>query len=482
MEKKEKRTLRKIPYDVEAEQAVLGSALINENAVLGIMEKLKEDDFYVNSHKVIFSCMLDLYTSNKPIDMVTLLDILQVKGIEESVGGLDYVLSLTNAPPNEANYKHYVDIVKRDSILRKLIAASEEIIEKTYTNEEEDMLSFAEKKIFDIAEKEDTSSLVDMVSVIPSVMQKFEEIDKNGGAIRGVPTGFSELDAITHGLQKSDLILLAARPSFGKTSLAMNIVNNAAIKYNKKVAVFSLEMPKEQITQRTLCSISGVSMEKALGGELSKTEWKALHEGGKKLNNAKLYIDDSSLNTPTNILSKCRRLKREEGGLDLVMIDYLQLMTSGKRGYDGSNRQNEIGDLTRSLKIAARELDVPILLLSQLSRDVDKRKDDHRPVLSDLRESGSIEQDADIVMFIYNPEHYGDVETAPNMRELMIAKHRNGSLANIKLKWIPELTTFVDIGQNSERKSLEESVPQYYEEEEKVALSDEDAPPEDIEY
>ncbi|MBR1984111.1 MAG: replicative DNA helicase [Clostridia bacterium] len=457
MERKQDKMARVIPHNIEAEQSVLGCNLIDDNVVLQVMNLLKVEDFYTEAHKTIFEAMVDIYNSNKPIDYVTLTDELDRKGVLEAVGGIDYITTLTNIVPSAANYKHYAEIVKRDSTLRRVIHASQEIIDLAYRNEDENILGFAEKSIFDIAQENDFSSLTHISEVLPDVLSKFELIDKNGGLLRGVPTGFNELDKITNGFQKSDLILLAARPSVGKTSLAMNFVTNAALK-GKYCAVFSLEMPKEQLTQRALCSISGVSMEKALSGKLNSSDWKALWEGNKKLIEKQVFIDDSSMNTPVEVLSKCRRLKREHG-LDLIMIDYLQLMNSGKVSRD-ANRQQEISDITRNLKIAARELQVPIILLSQLSREIEKRAD-HRPQLSDLRESGAIEQDADIVMFIHSPDRYADLESedGPNIREIVVAKHRNGALANIKVKWIPEITTYVDIGKNSEVKSLEEMAP-----------------------
>ncbi|MBQ9786126.1 MAG: replicative DNA helicase [Clostridia bacterium] len=459
MDKKTKLQPRSIPNNIEAEQSILGCNLLDDNVAIQIMSMLKPEDFYTEAHKTIFEAMTTIHAASKPIDYVTLTDELERMGVLESVGGIDYITTLTNIVPSSANFKHYADIVKRTSLMRKLIRSSQEIIEKAYEGQEENILGFAEKTIFDISEQENFSSLVAIGDTLDSVLNKFEEIDKNGGQVRGITTGLESLDKLTGGLQRSDLILLAARPSVGKTSLAMNIVNNAALLGKHKVAVFSLEMPKEQITQRTLCSVSGVSMEKALKGKLQPSDWSALWEGSKKLSDAKIYIDDSSMNTSVQILSKCRRLKREQGGLDLVMIDYLQLMSPAKKSKD-SNRQNEVAEITRNLKIAARELNVPIILLSQLSRDIEKREG-HEPVLSDLRESGAIEQDADIVMFIHNPSRYGDlqVEDGPNICELIVAKHRNGSLAKIKLKWIPEITTFVDVGANSDKKSLEEMAP-----------------------
>ena len=457
MERKQDKSARTIPHNIEAEQSILGCNLIDDKIVLQVMSALKPDDFYSEAHKTIFEAMYEIYSNNKPIDYVTLNDELERKGSLEAVGGIEYITTLTNVVPSAANFMHYVNIIKRDSTLRKIIRASQEIIDQAYSGEDTNVLSFAEKSIFDIAQQNDFSSLTHISEVLPDVLNKFEMIDKNGGLLRGVPTGFNELDRITNGFQKSDLILLAARPSVGKTSLAMNFVTNAALK-GKYCAVFSLEMPKEQLTQRALCSISGVSMEKALGGKLNSSDWKALWEGNKKLIEKQVFIDDSSMNTPVEVLSKCRRLKREHG-LDLVMIDYLQLMNSGKISRD-ANRQQEISEITRNLKIAARELQVPIILLSQLSREIEKRAD-HRPQLSDLRESGAIEQDADIVMFIDAPDRYADLESedGPNIRKIIVAKHRNGELADIKVKWIPEITTYTDIGANSERQSLEDMAP-----------------------
>ena len=457
--KSKEKSARIIPHNIEAEQSVLGCNLLDDNISIQIMEKLKPEDFYTEAHKTIFEIMKKIYNQNKPIDYVTLTDELDRAGLLETVGGMDYITTLTNVVPSATNYKHYCDIVKRDSILRKVIRSSQEIIEKAYNAQDENVLGFAEKSIFDISEQEDFSSLQPITDTLGEVLNKFEEIAKNGGNNKGIPTGFMALDKITNGLQRSDLILVAARPSVGKTSLAMNIVSNAALLGKCKCAVFSLEMPKQQIVQRMLCSVSGVSMEKALSGKLNESDWKALWEGDKKLGEAFIYVDDSSMNTQVEILSKCRRLKREQGGLDLVMIDYLQLMNSARKGRE-VNRQQEISEITRSLKIAAKELQVPIILLSQLSRDIEKREG-HRPVLSDLRESGAIEQDADIVMFIHNPAKYGDVEdeNGPNVCELIIAKHRNGSLGTIKIKWIPEITTFVDVGANSDIKSLENLAP-----------------------
>ena len=451
-----KKNARMMPHSTEAEQAVLGCLLIDENLPLQIMSVLKEEDFYLESHSQIFSAMSNLYNTNRPVDFVTLSDELDKSGMLESVGGIDYITLLTNVIPSSANYNHYVEIVKRDSVLRRLIASGQKIIETAFESEDKtEALGTAEKLIFEISQNEDRSSLEHIGDALKNVIDKFDKIAKDNNALRGIPTGFKDLDKVTNGLQNSDLILLAARPGVGKTSFAMNIITNAAINQGKKCAIFSLEMPNTQLAQRALCSVASVSMAKALKGDLNVEEWKALWAANKKLNDSGLYIDDSSMNTPIDVLSKCRRLKRENG-LDLVMIDYLQLMNSGGKVKD--NRQQEISEITRYLKIAARELNVPIILLSQLSRAVETRKD-HRPQLSDLRESGSIEQDADIVMFIYKADMYNDVvnEDEPGVCELNIAKHRNGSIETIKLRWIGECTTFVDYDKKPTRQSVDNS-------------------------
>lgn len=433
-----------MPHSIEAEQSVLGSMLIDNEAPLTIFSALTGDDFYSAVNKKIYERMQELYRANKPIDFVTLTDLLDKNGELENVGGIEYVTTLTNAVPSAANFKYYVDIVKRDSLFRKLISSGQKIIETAYdATDDKAALKFAEKEIFDIAENQDVSSLEHIEGALKEVIEKLNQIAKDPNSLRGLSTGFTDLDAITNGLQNSDLILLAARPGVGKTSLAMNIVTNAAVDGKKNCAIFSLEMPKTQIAQRSMCSVAGVSMEKALKGQLSVDEWTAMIKASRKLSEANIFIDDSSINDPNDILSKCRRIKRERG-LDLVMIDYLQLMKADKNStFD--NKVLEVGEITRTLKIAARELNVPIILLSQLSRAVEQRKGDHRPVLSDLRDSGSIEQDADIVMFIYKPDMYNDVVTEESdVAELIVAKHRNGRQGTVKLRWIGETTSFSD--------------------------------------
>ncbi|MBE7082547.1 MAG: replicative DNA helicase [Clostridiales bacterium] len=444
MEQKRQTKAKMMPHSMEAEQSVLGACLIDDEAANSIMNTLTKDDFYLEAHQEIFSAMYNIFAKNQPIDYVTLTDELDNGTLLQSIGGLEYITKLTNVLPSAANFKVYVDIVKRDSVLRKIIRSSQNIIENTYdSSDKEEAIDFAEQVIFEIGKEEETSSLVHIGGALADVIKKFDTLSKNKDGIKGISTGFKEFDAVTNGLQNSDLILLAARPGVGKTSFAMNIITNAAVKEKKKCAIFSLEMPRIQIAQRAVCSVASVSMAKALKGNLAVDEWKSLWTANKQLTEAGIFIDDSSMNTPMSILSKCRRLKREQG-LDLVMIDYLQLMSSGKSKVE--SRQNEVSEMTRYLKIAARELNIPIIVLSQLSRAVEQRKGDHKPQLSDLRESGSIEQDADIVLFIYKPDMYNDVvnEDEPGICTLSIAKHRNGELKDIKLRWIGEYTTFVD--------------------------------------
>ena len=471
MDKKVNEKFKIMPHSIEAEQSVLGAMMINSEVPIDVVNTLKETDFYANAHAQIYASMQELYRANKPIDFVTLTDALEKAGKLEDVGGIEYLTALTNVLPSTANYKHYVDIVKRDSLFRKLVNCGRDISERAYNaTDKDELLKFAEKQVFDISEQEDISNLEHIDGALKQVIDKFDAIAKDPNVLRGLPTGFVDLDKLTNGLQKSDLILIAARPGAGKTSLAMNIALNVATQGKKNVAIFSLEMPKTQIAQRSVCSIAGVSMEKALKGRLSVEEWKAMLGASKKLSESNIYIDDSSMTTPIDILSKCRRIKREKG-LDLIVIDYLQLMSTGNRKVE--NRQLEISEMTRMLKIAARELDVPIILLSQLSRTVETRKD-HRPILSDLRESGAIEQDADIVMFIYRPDLYNDVpnEDEPGVCEVIVAKHRNGPLDTIKVRWIGETTSFTNLNYRPQKKASADPQTVLA-----STFTDEDAPP-----
>lgn len=439
-----------MPNNLDAEQAILGCLLIDNSIISEVLEKLSEDDFYTESHQLILSAMKQVYYEHKPLDMVTLADKLDTEGNLAKSGGLEYLTDLTAAVPSSANYNHYFEIIRRDSVNRKLIRASRDII-KYAQGSDDDLKSvqFAEELIYDISRRNDSSKINDIreSDAVDAVLDKFQKLDKDKDAYRGIQTGFFKLDRLTNGLQKSDLIVLAARPGMGKTSLAMNIVESAAMKYDKVCAVFSLEMPEVQIIQRLLCSYAGVSMSDALSGgeKLTANDWKALMKSAEKLRKCRIYIDDSSRVTPAEILSKCRRIKAKNNGqLDLIMIDYIQLMSSGKNNSE-QNRTQEVAEITRELKIMAKELDVPVIALSQLRRMLTKE-----PQLSDLRESGAIEQDADIVMFINRPyvtateEEIKKNNLAKDAADLIIAKHRNGGLDRIKLRFKGELTKFVN--------------------------------------
>ena len=466
---------RVLPNNLEAEQAVLCSCMIDNDAAINIVSKLEPADFYSQAHKTIFEAIVDLYQKNKPIDIITLTDALETKGVLQAVGGVSYLTSLTNVLPSTGYYMSHVEIVRKNSVLRKLISASNEIIKNAYSNDDVDALSFAEKAIFEIAEKGQVSSLESLANSLTAVMENFEDIYKDGGNVRGVPTGFYQLDRITNGLQKSDLILIAARPSVGKTSLAMNIVTNAALEAKAKCAVFSLEMSKEQLAQRMLCSVANVDMSKALHGELNEADWAKLWKAHKKLSECKIYVDDSSLNRPSQILSKCRKLKRERG-LDLIMIDYLQLMTGDTKS---DNRQTEVSEISRKMKILAKEINVPVILLSQLSRAVEQRST-KLPVLSDLRESGAIEQDADMVMFIHRPDQENPANaTGEEVKkprdyqvQLIIAKHRNGELGTIPLGWVGSRVSFVNLTKDANAKSIEDEYDKMQPPPEPVEVSD----------
>ncbi len=435
-----------LPNSLEAEQALLGCILLDNDAQSDIFSKLNVEDFYSEAHRNIYDSMMKVYNKSIPVDFVTLTNQLEVEKKLETIGGIDYITYLTNVVPSAANFQHYLNIVKNSSVRRHLISEAQEIIKSAFDSEDGDKaMREAEKRIFDLSQKETSSDLEHVGKpggTLTTVLKQISELAENKGKMRGIPTGYKDFDAITNGLQKSDLILLAARPGVGKTSFAMNIAVDAAVNEGKKVAIFALEMSKEQLMQRALSSLARVNLSHVLRGNMDSEEWKRIWTAEKKLAQSGIYVDDSSMITPFELISKCRKLKMTEG-LDLIVIDYLQLMTMGKSNRE--SRTQEVSDLTRTLKIAAKELNVPIILLSQLSRAVEVRED-HRPVLSDLRESGSIEQDADIVLFLYNPEKYNDVvtEDEPGTVYLLVAKHRSGSTGEVKLKWVGEYTTYLN--------------------------------------
>lgn len=456
---------RKLPFSYEAEQAVLGAVLLSQDAGLVILNELKEQDFYAHEHQIIFDAMLRLFnkTNNPIINHITLSRELNTHNELEAVGGMSYLARLTNVIPTATNFNYYLDIVKRDSVLRQLIDAGGKIVEESYVADDMDLaLTNAEAMIYAISEKTERSALEQISPSLTNVLSEFDEAFQNPGSKRGLPTGLAGLDMITNGLQNSDLIILAARPGIGKTSLALNAATHIALYEKKPVAIFSLEMPRVQLARRIASSVAGVSMSRVLRGELDENEQRKFRQAIAALADAPIYLDDSSMNTPSEILHKCRRMKNDKNkGLSFVVIDYIGLMKMGGKGYEG-NRQQEISDISRNLKVLAKELNVPVLVLAQLNRAVEGRKGDHRPMLSDLRESGSIEQDADIVMFIYKSEQYRDLsesEVEQGIAELIIAKNRNGAQGTIKLRWDGETTTFSNLPEDADKQSLQSTAP-----------------------
>jgi replicative DNA helicase len=387
------------------------------------------------------------------VDLVTLSDALERQGQLESVGGIEYLTQLANVMPSSANYQTYLDIVTRDSLLRKLIKGSASIIEECQKSTDKGLaLAYAEKTVYDISNEEDTSEMVRLDNIMPEVMSKLDELSKDKSSAKGIKTTYRDLDNMINGVHKSDLMILAARPAVGKTSLAMNLVEHIALQ-GYSCAVFSLEMGREQLGQRLICSVAGVSMSNAVKGKLNKTEWLKIAKAKEKLHGAKVFIDDSAMITPREMLSKCRRLKNRFG-LDFVMVDYIQLMSPDK-SKNSDNRQTEVSEISRNLKIMAKELNVPVLALSQLSRNAESRGG--RPQLSDLRESGAIEQDADIVMFIHRPDKSNAVKekdfeegkVKKNVAEIIIAKHRNGPTGVVELYFKDECTKFLNLNNDT---------------------------------
>lgn len=435
-----KKLINDMPHNLEAEQSLLGCLLLDARIQLEVASFLREEDFYSESHKLIFKGMYTLIKANQPIDLVTLSDVLDKNDTLNKVGGIAYLTELANVIPSSANYQKYLDIVRRDSLLRKIISGSMDVIDNCHQSiDKEQALAFAEKTIFDISETQDTSTMKTIGAVIPNVMQKFDELTKGTSKFHGLKTNYRDLDKMLTGLHKGNLIILAARPAFGKTSFAMNIVEQVALQ-GKTCAVFSLEMSAEELAQRMVCSCAGIDSKRAASGSMNRSDWIKVKQAVDKLSDAKIYIDDSAITTPAEILSKCRRIKTSAGGLDLVMIDYIQLMQGdGKRRDEG--RQQEVADMSRSLKVMAKELQVPVLALSQLNRAIESRRG--KPKLSDLRESGSIEQDADIVMFIHRPDKDGEENAIPNVAEIIVEKNRHGEQGSVSLLFKGSCTRFV---------------------------------------
>jgi replicative DNA helicase len=439
-----------MPHNIEAEMSAIASVLLN-NECLTTFTRLTADHFYSPAHKIIFEAIYSLANKNVAVDFVTLTEQLTAVGKLESVGGIDYLTTVIEIIPSAANFKHYISILKKNATLRRLVSAGTEIIRQTTAAEDEQAaLRTAEKLIFDISREEEKRELTALSAELPELLEDLDIIAKDPTALRGLKTGFYALDNITNGLQKSNLIIIGARPSVGKTSLAMNIVLNSALKYKTKCAIFSLEMSKKEIATRALCSVAKVSLTRATRGELNPDEWSKLWAANKKLLSASIYVDDNSAITPAEIMRKCVRLKREQS-LDLVMVDYLGLMGAINNNTRYDNRQVQVAENSRAMKIMAKDLDIPVLLLSQLNRSIETRKgQDSEPVLSDLRESGAIEQDADIVMFIHKPKAENEQEVKEDGlnrdydAKIIVAKHRNGPTGQFNLHFHGEWTTFLN--------------------------------------
>ena len=431
------------PHDEDAEQAVLGSMLTDNDAVMAAVEVLKEDAFYRDDNRIIFQAIVNLYSKSEPIDIITLKDELESMDKFEQVGGYEYLASLPDKVPTTANVQKYIKIVEEKSVLRNLIKTANEIIELGYnpTEDVEDIMDGAEKKIFDIMQSKNTKSYTPIKDVLVESFTNLEKLYNQKQHVTGVPTQFYDLDDKTAGLHGSELILVAARPAMGKTAFALNIATNAALRANVPVAIFSLEMSKDQLVNRMLCSEAMVDSNKVRTGKLDEEDWTKLAEAIGPLSEAGVYIDDTPGISVMEIRTKCRKLKMEKN-IGLVVIDYLQLI-SGSNKRNGS-REQEISEISRSLKVLAKELNVPVIALSQLSRAVEQR-DDHRPMLSDLRESGAIEQDADIVMFLYRDDYYNKESAEKDIAEVIIAKQRGGSTGTVKLYWMGNYTKFVNI-------------------------------------
>ena len=446
--KEKENNLGMLPQNIEAEEAVLGAILVNPNVITKVVEILKPDSFYKPAHRHIYDAMLQLFNTNERIDIVSVSDVLSYNQKLETIGGRAFVNDLCYKTITTSNIEYYAKIVQEKAIKRALINAGSEIVSFGYdVNPIDQSLDYAEKLIFDIASKKATSDLVHVKDLVLNTYEKIEYRYEHKDELTGVPTDFYELDAILNGLQKSDLIILAARPAMGKTAFALNIAQNVALKAKVPVAIFSLEMSKDQLMQRMLCSEAEIDSQRVKTGNMQSKDWEKLATAMNSFAQAPIYIDDTSGCTLTDIRAKCRRLKMQEKDLGLILIDYLQLMeSSGKE-----DRMQQISAISRGLKILAKELDVPVIALSQLSRAVESRTD-KRPMLSDLRESGSIEQDADIVMFIYRDEYYrkaedGEEEIAAKAQskgesEIIIAKHRNGSVGTVKLLFQGNITKF----------------------------------------
>ena len=433
---------RILPHSTEAEQSVIGSMIMSRDAIIEASEIITGADFYQQQYGIVFEAMIELNDEGKAVDLVTLQERLKEKDLPPEISSMEFVRDLLSAVPTSANVKYYAEIVAEKSMLRKLIKTTEEISNACYLGKEktQDILETTEKKIFDLVQNRGSQEFVPIRQVVLNAIEKIEKASRNQGSVTGIPTGFIDLDYKTSGFQPSDLILVAARPSMGKTAFVLNIAQYMAFRNNVTAAIFSLEMSKEQLVNRLLALESKVDSQNIRTGNLEDEEWAKLIEGANIIGNSHLIIDDKPGISISELRSKCRKYKMEHN-LGIIFIDYLQLMTGSGRS---ESRQQEISEISRSLKALARELNVPVVALSQLSRAVEQRPD-HRPMLSDLRESGAIEQDADMVMFIYRDDYYNKDSENKNIAEIIIAKQRNGPIGTVNLVWMPNYTKFVNM-------------------------------------
>ena len=434
---------RILPHSIEAEQSVIGYMLMGREDIMAASEILTSDDFYQHQYGVIFDAMVELFNEGKPVDLVTLQNRLREKDVPPEISSMEFVRDLLNAVPTSANVRHYANIVSEKAVLRRLIKLTEEIENDCYLNKEpvEVIMEETEKKMFQLLGQRNSGDFMPIRQVVINTLENIERASKTKGNVTGIPTGFTDLDYKTSGLQNSDFILIAARPSMGKTAFVLNIAQYMAFKKDKAVAIFSLEMSREQLMNRLLSMESKVDSQHLRTGNLKDDEWSKLIESAGMIGESRLMIDDTPGISIGEMRSKCRKYKLEHG-LDIIIIDYLQLM-SGSGKSSSESRQQEISDISRSLKALARELNVPVVALSQLSRAVEQRTD-HRPMLSDLRESGAIEQDADVVMFIYRDDYYNKDSENKGIAEIIIAKQRNGPIGTVNLVWLPDYTKFAN--------------------------------------
>ncbi len=434
--------MRSLPQSLEAEQSVIGAMIIDKSAIAKALEKLNEEDFYRDGHKVIFKAIREMFSKDMAVDLVTLLEYLKSTDMLDKAGGVTYISEVSSSVITTANLEAYISIVEDKSTLRKLIRSATSIIEESYNKQDrvDEVLDLAQKKIFDLAEKQGSNDYEPLSNVLERGFLEIERLFNNKGSITGVGSGIRDLDAKTSGFQKGDMVLIAARPSMGKTTFSLNIAENAALREGKSVVIFSLEMSKEQLAYKLLCSEANVDMLKLRTGNLDDDDWERIARATGPLSKAKIYIDDTAGLSVMEMRSKCRKIKMEHG-IDMILIDYLQLM-SGSSGSE--SRQQEVSEISRSIKALAKEMECPVIALSQLSRAPEQRAD-HRPMLSDLRESGSIEQDADVVMFLYRDEYYNKETEEKNIGECIIAKQRNGPVGTVKMAWIGAHSKFANL-------------------------------------